>query len=464
MSKRVLLNTYDKEGLIDFAKALSQKYGYDITATNMVYDYLAGNGIIVEKFDWNNDNFDIVVCNFYPFNKFENRDFDEKEVIENIDTQGLSLLQKAVKNFQNTLAVSSKEQYNSVLEHIEHNDITEDFSKKLAQKAIFEICRINKQITNILDNSRDFIVLAEKKLCDLSSGENPHQSAELYSGDILSYEIIANKQLTYNNILDINTAAAIAAEFYDVCATVIVRHAMPCGAALGTTIEDSYMKAVDCDPVSAFGGVAAFTRKIDTNMAKQLSSMFLEVIIAPDFDEKVIEILSQKNMKLIKINTPLKDYKGYLNKDIKVTPFGILVQEPDKSTLEKDTFRLVTKKKPTTEIVEDMVFAWKIAKHARSNSAVIVKDLKTVGMSQGQVNRIEAIDMALDKACENSKGAILASDGAITTTDAIFDAAQGRIAAIIQPGGSSKDKEVIAAADKYELVMIATGISQLKNQ
>lgn len=464
MAKRVLINTYDKDGIVDFTQKLSQKYAYDIIAAENTYDYLIGNGINAEKFDWNNSNFDIVVCNFYPFNKFENKEFDEDELISNIDAEGLSVLQKSAKNYKNALVVSSKTQYDEVLELIDNDGLTEDILKKYAQKAIFELCRTNAQITKVLDKNNDYNVLAETKLFDLQYGENPHQKAEIYSGNILDYEIIANKQLTYNNMLDINTAAEIASEFYDVSAVVIVRHAMPCAAALGATIEEAYIKAVDCDPVSAFGGVAAFTKKLDKDMAKQLSSMFLEVVIAPDFDESVIETLSEKNMKLIKIKTPLKDYKAYLNKEIKITPFGILTQNSDKSTLEKESFKLVTKKKPTTEIVEDMVFAWKIAKHARSNAAVIVKDLKTVGIAQGQANRIDAIDIALDRACENSKDAILATDGAFSTTDAIFDAAQGRISAIIQPGGSAKDKDIIAAADKYELVMIKTGIRQFKNK
>lgn len=464
MVKRVLINTYDKDGIIDFAQKLSQKYNYDITASANTYDYLIGNGINAEKFDWNNSSFDIVICNFYPFNKFENKEFDEDELISNIDTEGLSVLQKAVKNYKNTLTVSSKSQYDEVIELIENNALTEDVSKKYAQKAIFELCKTNAQITKVLDKDSNYNVLAETKLFDLQYGENPHQKAEIFSGNILDYEIIANKQLTYNNMLDINAAAEIVSEFYDVSAVVIVRHAMPCAAALGATIEEAYLKAVDCDPVSAFGGVAAFTKKLDKNMAKQLSSMFLEVVIAPDFDESVIDTLSEKNMKLIKIKTPLKDYKSYINKEIKITPFGILAQETDKSALEKDSFKLVSKKKPTTEIVEDMVFAWKIAKNARSNAAVIVKDLKTVGMAQGETNRINAIDIALDRACEGSKDAILATDGALSTTDAIFDAAQGRISAIIQPGGSAKDKEVIAAANKYELIMITTGIRQFKNQ
>lgn len=464
MAKRVLINTYNNDGIVDFTQALEQKYGYDIVATDVSYDYLCGNGISATKFDRNDAAFDIVVCNFYPFEKLKNKETEEDEVLNLIDTQGLSLLQKAAKAYKTTLSVSSPKQYEEVLKKLEEESIDENYSRKLAQKATLAICKVNSALAAVLGEKEDTISFSEEKIYDLTYGENPHQKASLYTGDMVSYEVIANKKLSYNNILDIDTATAIAAEFYDVCAVVITRHAMPCAVALGSSIEDAYNKAVDCDPISAFGGIAAFTKKIDAQMTKKLSSLFLEIIIAPDFDEETIETLANTNVKLIKLNTPLKDYKAYLDKDIKITPFGTLVQEYDKSALEKDSFKLVSKKKPTTEIVEDMVFAWKVTKHARSNAAVVVKDLRTVGISQGQANRLEAIDIALDKACENSKDAILATDGFISSIESIQDAAQGRIAAIIQPGGSPKDKEIIKTADKYELTMIMTGIRQFKNR
>lgn len=464
MSKRVLINTVDKEGITDFAKDLMQKYTFDIIATENTYEYLKGNGIACELFNSGDKNFDMVVCNFEELEKYINKNIDEEEVLKSIDDNGLSLLLNASKNYKHVIAVSSKNQYKQVLEKFENNDVNDNFLKELAQKAFFKINKITSQIAKIMDKSDDIVTIAEEKTYDLLYGENPHQKAALYSDTMLEYEIIANKQLSYNNFVDVNTAVSIAAEFYDVCAVTITRHGMPCAVALGATIDDAYVKALDCDPVSAMGGVAAFTKKVDKSMTKQISSMFLEVIAAPDFDEEVIDALSQSSMKLIKIKTPLKEYKHFVNREIKITPFGILSQEPDKTSLEKDSFKLVTKKKPTAEMVEDMVFAWKIAKHARSNSAIVVKDLKTVGIAQGQSNRIEAIDIALDRACENSKDAILATDGAITTTDGIFDAAQARISAIIQPGNSTKDKDIAKAADKYELVMITTGIRQYNHK
>lgn len=463
MANRVLINVFDNDGIIDFAKNLAEKFDFEVVATDKSYDFIAESGINAQKFDWNNGDFDIVICNFFPLAMYKNKDMDEAEILKNFDTEGLSILQKFAKKYDNTLVVTSPSQYKSV-ETALKNGISDDFRKEFAKKAMFEICKVNSDLVKLFDEDNDYIFVSEAKTMNLAYGENPHQKAELYTSDMLNYEVIANREISYNNILDINLATAIASEFYDVNAAVITRHAMPCAVALGSSLEDAYSKAVDCDPVSAFGGVAAFSKKVDVKLAKMLTSMFLEVIIAPDFDEEALEMLKEKNLKLIKILTPLKDYKSYLTREIIKTPFGTLVQDVNDAELAKNTFKVVSKKKPTAEMVEDMVFAWKVSKYTRSNSAVVVKNMRTVGISQGQPNRIDAIDSALDKACENSKDAVLATDGFISTIDGIYDAAQARIAGIIQPAGSKRDKEVVAAVDKYEMTMITTGLRQFKNK
>ncbi|MCR5262140.1 MAG: hypothetical protein K6C94_09950 [Candidatus Gastranaerophilales bacterium] len=464
MSKKILINVYDYENLEDLLKNLQKISDFEVFAAETSFEQIKKYCSDVKKFDWQKDVFDIVICNFYPLRQYRNKNVDEKEILEHFDTEGLSIIQKSAKNYENTLVVTSSAQYEETENYAKNGFVDENLRKTFAQKALLTICQINSDIINITGGQNDFININSVKTDSLAYGENPHQQANLFENDMLSYEIIANRQLSYNNFLDINAATALAAEFYDVNATIIARHAMPCAVALGSSLEESYLKATDCDPVSAFGGVAAFTKIIDKKTAKLLSSMFMEVIIAPDFDEEALEMLKEKNLKLIKINTPLKDYKQFLQKEIMQTPFGILVQDFDNSELMKNTFKVATKKKPTTEMVEDMVFAWKISKHARSNSAIVVKDLKTVGIAQGQANRIEAIDLALDRACENSKDAILATDGFIATTDGILDAAQARIAAIIQPGGSKRDKEIFAAADKNGITMITTGLRQFRNK
>lgn len=466
MTKRVLINVYDNNEIIDFSKKLSEIYDFEIFATEKTFNFLSSNGILVEKFDWNKTDFDLVICNFYPLSKFINKEMDEAEVLSHFDTEGLSILQKYSKEYEKTLVITNPKQYENIQEAIKNDSITEEMKKEYAQKALLEICKINSDLINVLDKNNNFITIAEEKSQDLLYGENPYQKAELYSekSNILDYEITSKKVLSYNNYLDINLATAMVSEFYDVNAAVITRHSMPCAAALGSTLEEAYLKATDCDPVSAYGGVVAFSKIITEKLAKVLSTMFLEIIIAPDFEEEALEILKEKDLKLVKIKTPLKDYKKYLSREIVKTPFGVLVQDVNNTELNKNTFKVVSKKKPTTEMVEDMVFAWKISKYTRSNSAVVVKDMKTVGISQGQSNRIDAIDIALDKACENSKDAILATDGAIATTEGIYDSAQARIAGIIQPAGIKKDKEIIDTVDKYEITMVTTGLRQFKNK
>lgn len=466
MEKNILINVYDKEGLVEFLKELCGMYKCNIFANEDNEDYLKENGFDANCLCEFSEEYspDLVICNFFPVEKYENKNADTDEIIENIDISGLALLTSAAKNYEETLIISSPKEYEETMKRIKSHKIDTDYLFSTAQNALAKIAEYNTGIASLVCGKDKMIVLTGIKDGDLLYGENPHQKAALYSGKQVDYEVLNGKQLSYNNFLDMNLATSIVSEFYDVCAVAITRHSMPCGVALGSTIFEAYQKAIDCDPISSFGGIAAFSREIDEKLAKNLSSLMLEIVIAPNFSDKALEILKDKDLKIIKLNTPLKDYRTFVSKEIKVTPFGILVQEADKSQLEKDSFKVVSKKKPTTEMVEDMIFAWKVSKHTRSNSAVVVKDLKTVGICQGETARIDAIEKALDRACENSKDAILATDGFISSVEGIQAAIQGRIAAIIHPGGSLKDKEIIKTVDKYELVMIQTGIRQFRNQ
>ena len=280
----------------------------------------------------------------------------------------------------------------------------------------------------------------------------------------LDYEVLNGKELSYNNIVDATAALNIVSEFFDVNAAVIIKHTNPCGVALGTTLEDAWDKALDCDPLSAFGGIVAFTKKVNLKLAEKLTSMFLEVVIAPSFDIDAIEKLkTKKNLRVIKLNTNLEDYRDFQEKEIKLTPFGALIQETDRKELDPETFKVVTKEKPTPEMIEDMVFAYKIAKHLKSNAIVIAKDLKTIGICGGQTSRVGAVEIALMRVVDSAKDAILASDGFFPATDNITVAAQHRIKGIIQPGGSIKDKDVIELADKLNISMVTTGIRHFKH-
>ena len=370
------------------------------------------------------------------------------------------------------MAVSSPTQYKEVLANLEEHEgknslkLRREYALNVFEKTIDFDTKVLNELSNRYEEDVDnYFSMNIKKTKNLRYGENPHQEAGLYiTKNTIDYEILNGKELSYNNILDMSACTNILSEFYDVCCSAIIKHNAPCGVALGKDIEEAWAKALDCDPLSAFGGVVGFTQVVNENLAKQLTSMYLEAVIAPDYTPKALTMLQQKkDLIVIKLNVPLIDYKNYISQEIRITPFGTMVQTSDKGELDKDNFKVVTKVKPTAEMVEDMIFAWKVAKHSKSNAVVIAKDFKTVGIGQGQPSRIDAFEIALNKACDGSKDAVAASDGVCPVVDNVYVAAQGRIAAIIQSGGSNKDDEIIKAADKYNIAMITTGMRHFKH-
>lgn len=501
MGKRAFISVYDKENIVDFAKGLV-KQGFEIVSTGGTFDLFSKNGIEatevsqVTKYpemlsgkvkslhpaifagilaDATNSNelkeieshsiknFDMVVVNLYPFEKVAAQTDNIDELIKNIDIGGVTLLRAGAKNHKNVTVVTDKADYDKVLK-----DTNEELRRELALKAFASTSNYDKMIGSKLGEvfgKESCKTFAFEKIQDLRYGENPHQKAGLYKADsIVDYEILWGKELSYNNIIDITTAVNIISEFYDVPAAAIIKHTTPCGVALGTDILDAYNKAFDCDPISAFGGIVAFSQKVTKHVAKLLNAVFLEVVIAPDYDEEALEILQgKKNLRIVKLNTKLEDYKKIAYEEIKITPFGVLIQESDKKELDKDTFKVVTKTKPTAEQIEDAIFAWKVAKHAKSNAIVVAKDFKTLAIGQGNTSRIASMEWALDTACDGTKDAVVASDGFFPAIDNIQAAAQGRISLIIQPGGSIKDKDVIAEADKLNVAMITTGIRHFRH-
>lgn len=509
--KRALISVWNKDKLVEFAQELTEKYGYEIIATGSTFDLLKENdikakeiseitgkrqlingkvktlypnifaGILAditnekEKTDIEENNinlFDMVVVNFYPFEEAVSKHADDTDLINTIDIGGPSMLRAAAKNNKRVLAVSSPAQYKEVLDDLkEHNGeislkLRREFALKVFEKTMDFDTKILHELSNRFEEDSDnYFSLNIKKAKNLRYGENPHQTAGIYyTNNTIDYEVLNGKELSYNNILDATACTNILSEFYDVSGCVIIKHNTPCGAALGKDIEEAWKKALDCDPLSAFGGIVGFTQTVTEELAKQLTAMFLEVIIAPDYTAKSLEILqTKKNLRVIKLNTSLLEYKNYLSEEIRITPFGTLIQDTDKGELDKDKFKVVTKTKPSAEMVEDMIFAWKIAKHAKSNAIVIAKDFKTLGIGQGQTSRVDAFEIALNKACDGSKDAVAASDGFFPAIDNIHVAAQGRIAAIIQPGGSIKDEEVINTANKYNIAMITTGIRHFRH-
>lgn len=303
------------------------------------------------------------------------------------------------------------------------------------------------------------------KIKDFKYGENPHQKASLYSYDKeIDYDILSENELSYNGILDLSCALEIALEFFDVAACIIVKQANPCAVALSADVENAFDKALDSDPISLFASSAAFTRKIELSLAKKLNLMSLSSIVAPDYsDEALDELKKKKNLRIVKLNTPLERILNFQNEEIKLTLFGALVQEKNKISIDIDKFKIVTKTKPEQEQLEDMIFATKVVKHAKSNAIVVAKNLRTIGICAGQTNRALSVEFALHNVCDSPKGSVIASDGAIATIDNIQIAAQNRVSGIIQPGGSLREKEIIACADKLSVSMVTTGIRHFKH-
>lgn len=285
---------------------------------------------------------------------------------------------------------------------------------------------------------------------DLSAGATVSQSAKLYkSEDIIDY--LTSKDLGYSDIVNLTLALNILSEFYDVCATVFVKNNTLTSVALGSTLFDSFQKAVDCNPLDAICGVVGLTKSVDIEIVKLLTPQHL--IVAPEFTEDAMEYMDNNKINYLKLNTPLKDYKNYLTDEYLKTPFGIIIQDKNKKELDKDSFKIVSKIKPSVEQIEDAIFAWKLTKYIKSSSVVVAKDFKTSGITQGL--QTPAFEYALNTACDRSKEAVLACDVPLTIHD-LNVAIQNRISLIIQPGVT---KDVLKQADKFEIAMITTGIS-----
>lgn len=496
MKRRAFISVYDKTGLEDFVRNLAEKFEYEIVASGDTYNVLeqAGievvnvgdcsnnGGLLVKDYDCLNEtifasiladssdsvelneleravvkSFDMVVVNLQPMEDIILKSKDADDALSKIDIAGLAVLRAAAKNYKNVTVITDKIDYYVALNANEFGRM------KLALKAFNFTSNYDRQISAKLADQlgdKPFKTFNFEKLKDLKYGENPHQKASVYKMDkMVDYGVLNEKELSYNNILNITEAVNVVSEFYDVNAVAIIRHNKPCGVALGRSLYEAYTKAFDCDPVSSFYGVVGFSKIVDVEVAKHLNSMAVEVVVAPDFEPKAVELFKDNtDIKLVKLNTSLKEYRRLTVEEVVITPFGALVQDRNNSELNKEMFKTVTKQKPTPEQIEDAIFAWKTVKHAKTNSVVIARDFKATAIVQGQTNALSALENALNYACDNTKDAVLASDTVLTSEDCIYSAVQARINLIIQPGGSIKDQKLIEVCDKYGIAMITTGI------
>ncbi|MBU3131980.1 bifunctional phosphoribosylaminoimidazolecarboxamide formyltransferase/IMP cyclohydrolase [Clostridium gasigenes] len=500
MIKRALISVFDKEGVLDFSKFLSDN-GVEVISTGGTYKHLKENGVKVievnevtnfpEMLDGrvktlhpilhagilairnnaehmktikerNIETIDMVIVNLYPFFEKVKEDLDFDEKVEFIDIGGPTMLRAAAKNFQDVVVISDKEDYITVMEEMKATgEVSYSLRKKLAGKVFNLMSAYDAAISNFLlgdEEYPEYLSVSYKKMQDLRYGENPHQKAAYYgatefNGAMNSFEILNGKELSYNNIKDVDIAWKTVCEFEET-ACCGLKHNTPCGAAIGKTPFEVYKKTYDVDPTSIFGGIVAINRTIDKETAEEMVKTFLEVVIAPDYSAEALEVFkTKKNLRVLKCGVKAKDKKYIVSVD-----GGMLIQEEDKKLAEE--FKVVTKKAPTEKEMEDLIFGMKVVKYVKSNAIVTVKDGVAVGIGGGQVNRIWP---TMDALRRGAGATVLASDAFFPFRDIVDECAKAGIKAIIQPGGSMRDQESIDACDEHGIAMVMTGIRHFKH-
>lgn len=416
---------------------------------------------------------DLVVINLYPFEATVAKGANYDECIENIDIGGPAMLRSGAKNHESVTVIVDPADYALVMQEIrEHKSTTLETRKKLAAKTYARTAAydsaISRWFAKELQAFPDYMSTGTLKQV-LRYGENPHQIAAFYVQDNAPFGVstarqIQGKELSYNNINDTDAAFELVSEFADP-AIAIIKHANPCGVAIGKTLAEAYKKALACDPISAYGGIIAANRTLDAATVDAIGSLFAEVIIAPDAEEEAIRKLSaKKNLRLLLTGgMPERERRSFM---VKTVSGGFLFQEQDNAHVAAKDLKTASKRKPDDKEMHDMVFAFTVAKHVKSNAIVIAKDLATVGIGAGQMSRVDSVRIACWKAEEaklSTKGAVLASDAFFPFDDNVHNAAKAGITALIQPGGSIRDADVIKAADEHNMAMVFTGVRHFRH-
>jgi phosphoribosylaminoimidazolecarboxamide formyltransferase/IMP cyclohydrolase len=514
--QRAILSVTDKTGLVDFARKLSA-LGIELVSTGGTSKLLRESGVTAkdisdltgfpEMLDGRVKTLhpkvhggilhrredpkhvaavaehgiapiDMVVVNLYAFEKTAAKpDVKFEDLIENIDIGGPSMIRSAAKNFHDVAIVTTPSDYDAIAAELSGSggSLSEGTKWRLAQKAFATTAAYDSAIASTLErisadshqlqpDSGTFpatLRFSFHKTLDLRYGENPHQKAAMYSDGsgvgVANARQLQGKELSYNNIVDLQAAWDLAQEF-DEPVVAIIKHTNPCGTATGNTLAEAYKRALECDPVSAFGGVIGVNRPVDAQAAEEMHKLFLEVIAAPGFDDAAkAKFASKKNLRLVEV-TPtnpkwvLKNVSG-----------GMLVQDTDMRPLQDADLKVVTKRVPTSEETRALLFAWKVCKHVKSNAIVYARDGQTVGVGAGQMSRVDSAKIGAMKAQLPLKGTVAASDAFFPFPDGVEEIAKAGATAIIQPGGSQRDPEVIEAADRLGLAMLFTGVRHFRH-
>ncbi|BAF60722.1 MAG: bifunctional phosphoribosylaminoimidazolecarboxamide formyltransferase/IMP cyclohydrolase [Pelotomaculum sp.] len=418
---------------------------------------------------------DLVAVNLYPFRETVARPgVTLAEAVENIDIGGPAMVRSAAKNFQNVLVVVNPERYDEVLEALRQGEVSGELRLSLALEAFAHTASYDAAIASYLEGLHGgkelfppTLNISVRRAQELRYGENPHQKAAFYRDPAVAGPCVGNavqlwgKELSYNNILDLNSAFELVREFAEPAA-VIIKHNNPCGCACSSNLADAYRKAYEGDPVSAFGGIVALNRVVDAGTAAEMAKIFLEAVIAPGFAEDALKILKAKaSLRLLETGPITGQTSDRL--ELRKVNGGLLVQEADREVLNRSELKVVTRRQPTAEEMEELIFAMTVVKHVKSNAIVITRGRQLLGVGAGQMNRVGSARIALQQAGEKARGAVMGSDAFFPFNDTVLEAARGGITAIIQPGGSVRDEESIKAADEHGLAMVFTGMRHFKH-
>ena len=509
---RALVSVSDKRGVVEFAQNL-RRLGWEVIATGGTMKLLKESGVevinisdvtgfpeicdgrvktlhpkvhgglLARRDDENHtaalkenaiEYIDLVCVNLYPFRETISKpDVTMEDAIENIDIGGPSMLRSAAKNYRDVTVVCHPEDYAQIISEIEAEGNTKPETRlELSAKAYTHTAQYDAMIATYMRKAaglNEKLFLEFDLVQSLRYGENPHQQANFYrSQEEVSYSLatarqLNGKELSYNNINDTNGALELLREF-DTTAVIAVKHGNPCGVGVADEVAEAYRLAYEADPVSVFGGIVVTNATVDAATAEQMSKIFLEIIVAPKFTDEALEILTKKkNLRLLELDTTIRAYPK-AERIMRKVAGGLLVQEVDDKLLpDEGELKVVTEKAPTEQEMKDLMLAWKIVKHAKSNGIAIAKDNQSLGIGPGQVNRIWSTQMAIERSGEKVKGAALASDAFFPFDDCVKACAEAGITCIIQPGGSVRDQDSIDACNKFGIAMVFTGMRHFKH-
>ncbi|MEA1958267.1 MAG: bifunctional phosphoribosylaminoimidazolecarboxamide formyltransferase/IMP cyclohydrolase [Chloroflexota bacterium] len=507
---RAILSVSDKSGLVDFARGLSEldidifstggtkkaleQAGVPVRGVSEITDFpeildgrvktlhpMVHGGILARRDieahmsqleEKGITPIDMVIVNLYPFVQTVSKEgVTLTEALENIDIGGPTMIHASAKNFPSVTVIVDPADYMPVIEMLRTGGIDVEERKRLAQKAFQHTAMYDTAISQYLRPEAETfpaeISISMRKLLDLSYGENPHQNAAFYKEDVIGKDEpgIANavqlsgKPLSYNNIIDMDGAIHAACDF-SAPTIAIIKHTNPCGLASHRSLAEAYRRALSGDPVSAFGGVVASNRSIDEEAAEEICKTHFDAMIAPGYRKEALEMLKKRNLRILTIEDIPPKRTASL--DIRRVSGGFIVQTAD-FTADEVPMQTVTKREPTPEEIQDLLFAWRAVKHVKSNAIVLVKNDELLGMGAGQPSRVDSVGIAIKKAGDHVKGSVLGSDAFFPFPDGVEAVGEAGVTAIIEPGGSMRDKEAIEAADKYNMAMVFTGMRHFKH-